>query len=108
MIKIFRVISFLEGTSYILLLFVAVPLKYYADNPQLVELLGMPHGLLFVTYVVLSISNSRIFKWSVTTRFPYIQMEWTAESFKEASKTFQILIASLLPFGTYYIDKKYF
>jgi integral membrane protein len=89
MIKIFRVISFLEGTSYILLLFVAVPLKYYADNPQLVKLLGMPHGLLFVTYVIMSIINSRLFKWN-------------------ASKTFQILISSILPFGTYYIDRKYF
>lgn len=89
MINLFRIVGYLEGASYILLLFVAVPVKYYADNPQLVKLLGMPHGLLFVTYVVMSIINSRVFKWS-------------------ASKTFQILISSIIPFGTYYIDKKYF
>ena len=108
MIKLFRIVGYLEGTSYVLLLFVAVPIKYYADDPQLVKLLGMPHGLLFVTYVVLSIINSRILKWNAIAKYPYIQMEWTAESFKEASKTFQILISSILPFGTYYIDKKYF
>ena len=89
MINLFRIVGYLEGASYILLLFVAVPVKYYADNPQLVKLLGMPHGLLFVTYVVMSIINSRVFKWST-------------------SKTFQILISSIIPFGTYYIDKKYF
>jgi len=42
----FRVVSFLEGTSYLLLLFVAVPIKYWMDDPQYVKLLGMPHGLL--------------------------------------------------------------
>ena len=89
MIKLFRIVGYLEGTSYILLLFVAVPVKYYADNPQLVKLLGMPHGLLFVTYVAMTIINSRVFKWSTI-------------------KTFQILISSIIPFGTYYIDKKYF
>jgi integral membrane protein len=89
MIKLFRIVGYLEGTSYVLLLFVAVPIKYYADDPQLVKLLGMPHGLLFVTYVIMSIINSRIFNWS-------------------DNKTFQILISSILPFGTYYIDKKYF
>jgi len=52
MIKVLRVISYLEGISYILLLFIAVPIKYYANDPSLVKLLGMPHGLLFVAYVI--------------------------------------------------------
>ena len=49
----FRVVSFLEGTSYLLLLFVAVPVKYWMNDPQYVKLLGMPHGLLFVGYILL-------------------------------------------------------
>ena len=55
MIKILRVISYLEGISYILLLFIAVPIKYYANDPSLVKLLGMPHGLLFVAFVIVSL-----------------------------------------------------
>jgi len=89
MIKLLRIVGYLEGTSYILLLFVAVPIKHYADDPQLVKLLGMPHGLLFISYIIITIINSRSFKWG-------------------RNKTFQIMISSIVPFGTYYIDKKYF
>lgn len=84
----FRVVSFLEGTSYILLLFVAVPVKYWMNDPQYVKLLGMPHGLLFVGYLVLAFLLKSEMKWSI--------------------KNFSvILLASILPFGTFYIDKKY-
>ncbi|MEN8777334.1 MAG: DUF3817 domain-containing protein, partial [Polaribacter sp.] len=41
----FRVVSFLEGISYLLLLFVAVPIKYFNGDDSYVKLLGMPHGL---------------------------------------------------------------
>ncbi len=86
--KLFRVVAFLEGVSYLLLLFVAVPIKYFGDDPQYVKMLGMPHGLLFVGYVVLAFLLKNEYKWN--------------------SKTFFIvLIASLLPFGTFYIDRKY-
>ncbi len=84
----FRIVSFLEGISYLLLLFVAVPIKYFAEDPSYVKMLGMPHGLLFVAYVVLAFILKPDLKW-----------DW---------KTFGIvLIASVLPFGTFYIDKKY-
>ncbi len=86
--KLFRVVAFLEGVSYLLLLFVAVPIKYFGDDPQYVKMLGKPHGLLFVGYVVLAFLLKNEYKWN--------------------SKTFFIvLIASLLPFGTFYIDRKY-
>ncbi len=52
--KIFRVVALLEGVSYLLLLFVAVPIKYFGDDPQYVKMLGMPHGLLFVGYIILA------------------------------------------------------
>ena len=50
----FRIVAFLEGVSYILLLFMAVPLKYWGGDEQYVKLLGMPHGLLFVGYIILA------------------------------------------------------
>ena len=89
MIKVFRIISYLEGISYILLLFIAVPIKYYANDPTLVKLLGMPHGLLFVAYVILSLVNSKKHDWNF-------------------SKTLVVLISSVIPFGTFYVDYKYF
>ena len=84
----FRVVSFLEGTSYLLLLFVAVPIKYWMNDPQYVKLLGMPHGLLFVGYIVLAFLLRSELNWSI--------------------KTFgAVLLASILPFGTFYVDKQY-
>jgi len=88
MVNIFRITAFLEGISYLLLLFVAVPIKYLNGDPQYVKLLGMPHGLLFVAYIVLAI--------------------WLKPDFKWSKKDFIIvLLASVIPFGTFYVEKKY-
>ena len=84
----FRIVSFLEGTSYLLLLFVAVPIKYFWDDPQYVKLLGMPHGLLFVAYLVLAYLIKD-------------DMQWKGRSLLE------VFLASIIPFGTFYVDKKY-
>ena len=84
----FRIISFLEGMSYILLLFIAVPLKYWGGDEQYVKLLGMPHGLLFVGYIILAFLMRKEERWNNT-------------------ELFIVLICSVLPFGTFYIDKKY-
>jgi len=53
--QLFRLISLLEGISYLLLLFIAVPIKYFGNDEFYVKLLGMPHGLLFMSYVVFAI-----------------------------------------------------
>ena len=88
MIKLFRIIGFLEGISYLLLLFIAVPLKYFGENEILVKTLGMPHGLLFIAYILMAFFIKPEFKWS--------------------NKDFAvILIASVVPFGTFYVDWKY-
>ena len=50
MIKIFRIVAFLEGMSYIIT-FIATPIKYLLDDPTYVKLLGIPHGIIFVIYV---------------------------------------------------------
>lgn len=58
------------------------------NDATFVELLGMPHGLLFVAYVALAIFLRSTYKWD--------------------NKTFGIiLLGSLIPFGTFYVDKKY-
>ncbi len=84
----FRIISFLEGTTYLLLLFIATPIKYFLDDPQYVKLLGMPHGLLFVAYIVIAYLIKG-------------DMQWKGRDFRI------VLLASIIPFGTFYIDKKY-
>ena len=86
--KIFRIVSVLEGGSYILLLFVATPIKYLQGNPEYVKLLGMPHGILFMLYIVLAFVIQKEMKWN--------------------NKTLGIvLLCSIIPFGTFYMDKKY-
>ncbi|WP_299015411.1 DUF3817 domain-containing protein [uncultured Polaribacter sp.] len=86
--KTFRIISFLEGVSYLLLLFIAVPIKYLQGDASYVKMLGMPHGLLFMLYIVFAIVIQKQMKWSF--------------------KTLAIVLAcSVIPFGTFYVDKKY-
>jgi len=87
-LKLLRVIALLEGLSYILLLFIAVPVKYVLEDPQFVKFLGKPHGLLFIAYVIIAIMISSDLKWSKNVLFV-------------------VLIASIIPFGAFYIDKKY-
>lgn len=86
--NIFRIVAFLEGVSYILLLFVATPIKYLTNDPQYVKLLGMPHGLLFIAYVILAFKLKNDYKWN--------KMDFGI-----------VLLASIVPFGTFYVDKKY-
>ncbi|QDO94983.1 DUF3817 domain-containing protein [Formosa sediminum] len=89
LLKTLRIVGFLEGISYILLLGIATPIKHFLHEPKYVKLLGMPHGLLFVAYVVLSILVGIELKWNKKTM-----------GF--------VLLASLIPFGTFIADKKYF
>jgi len=85
---IFRIIALLEGVSYILLMTVGLYFKYQLDDPTYVKLLGMPHGILFVIYIILSFLIKEDENWG--------------------NKDFGIIIlASILPFGTFYIDWKY-
>lgn len=88
LISVFRIIAFLEGVSYILLLGVAVPIKYMAHNPYYVKLLGMPHGILFIAYIILGLMVGSKLKWSNKTLFV-------------------VLLASIIPFGTFFVDRKY-
>lgn len=87
-LNIFRITALLEGVSYILLLFIATPVKYLLNDPQYVKLLGMPHGLLFIGYIIMAFMLKSELNWN--------NKQFTA-----------VLVASILPFGTFYIDRKY-
>jgi integral membrane protein len=86
--NVFRVISFLEGLSYVLLLFIATPIKYLANDPQYVKILGMPHGLLFMLYIILAFMLKQ-------------ENKWFKENFKK------VMVGSIIPFGTFYLDHKH-
>ena len=83
-----RIIGFLEGMSLLVLLFVAVPLKYYAGNPGMVKTLGPIHGALFLLFIFNTLSVGVEQKWQ----------------FKKT--TWKVLLACIIPFGTFYIDHK--
>lgn len=88
MIILFRLIAFLEGLSYLLLLFVASPLKHFYDDPYYVKLLGMPHGILFIGYLILAYLIKK-------------RMQWHKNVF------LIVLLSSIIPFGTFYVEYKY-
>lgn len=61
-----RLIGLLEGISYVLLVFIAMPLKYGADMPQMVSVVGMAHGILFVLYILAIGLAMRKYRWPMT------------------------------------------
>lgn len=62
--SLFRIVAVAEVISYLLLLVVAVPLKYFADEPAGVRILGPIHGILFVLYILLVVRRSSVERWS--------------------------------------------
>lgn len=86
MLNTLRLVAFLEGISLLLLFGLAMPIKYMLGEPLLVEIIGMAHGVLFLLYVGLVLGIQQTCKWSI-------------------KHTFMALVASFLPFGTFYMDK---
>lgn len=84
----FRITAILEGISYLMLFALGMPLKYLAEIPQPNKYIGYAHGFLFIAYVILAF----IF---------WMQKKW---GFK---RLIILIVASLLPFATFYIDAKY-
>ena len=82
----FRIINKIEGYSYLILLFVAMPLKYYAGIPMATKIVGMTHGLLVFAFIYQLISASE--------EVPFSTKEMMT-----------LGIASLIPFGSFYNDK---
>ena len=85
-IRTLRVIGILEGISYLVLLGIAMPLKYIYAIPEAVKFTGWAHGVLFMAYIPAVFSARKIMNWNFI---------WTGMA----------LAASLIPFGTFILDK---
>ncbi len=83
-----RVIAWMEGVSF-LLFGVSMPLKYGFDIPEPNYVIGMVHGILFMLYNLLILKHSKLKNWSIR-------------------EIIFLCFLSLVPFGTFYGDHKYF
>jgi integral membrane protein len=82
----FKWISLIEGLSFLILLGIAMPLKYMFDTPLAVTYVGWAHGILFILYIYTVFPTSQKLKW-------------------DFSRTFFALIASVLRFGPFIFDR---
>ncbi|HMR56208.1 MAG TPA: DUF3817 domain-containing protein [Cyclobacteriaceae bacterium] len=85
-LKIFRRVALAEGISFLLLLLIAMPLKYFFGFPLAVKLVGWAHGVLFIAYILLAFSVVSIMRWN-----------WF--------NTGIALAVSIIPAGTFWLDK---
>ncbi|MCY1018361.1 DUF3817 domain-containing protein [Pyxidicoccus sp. MSG2] len=83
----FRAVALLEGLSFILLLFVAMPLKYLAGLPLAVRVVGLAHGLLFVLFLFALMEVAIAYRWSLV-------------------RVVGAFVSSLVPFGTFVLDAR--
>lgn len=86
MLHLFRVTAVAEGVSYLLLFALSMPLKYWAGIREPNLYIGYAHGFLFLAYLVLAVVLWRERNWKL-------------------KKLFYLVLASLLPFGTFYVEK---
>ena len=83
----FRIIGFIEGISYLVLLFIAMPLKYMMGIAIATKIVGMIHGVLFIAFLILLMQAAQKHNFS-------------------SKDSIIFFIASLIPFGTFYTDKR--
>jgi integral membrane protein len=83
----FRWAAWLEGGSFLVLLFIAMPLKYWAGEPLAVRIVGMAHGVLFLAYLALLAQVA-------------IEHSWTK------ARVALAFVASLVPFGPFWFDSR--
>lgn len=83
----FRLISYIEGLSYLILLFIAMPIKYIGENPIPVKIVGMTHGILFVLFMIFLFESLKRYNW-------------------ENKFSLSLFIYSIIPFGSFIIEKK--
>ncbi|MCF6330265.1 MAG: DUF3817 domain-containing protein [Sulfurimonas sp.] len=86
-VKKFGLINTIEGYSYILLVFVAMPMKYLLEIPSAVKIVGMIHGVLFIIFCIFLVLAWNESKWSHKENIIFF-------------------IASLVPFGTFFTKSK--
>jgi integral membrane protein len=81
-----RLVSLFEGSSLVLLFCIAMPLKYFFASPQMVRVVGMAHGLLFISFVLALLTAAIELKFSLV-------------------KSLKIFALSFVPFGFLKIDQ---
>jgi len=86
-LKLFKVTAIAEGISYLALLFIAMPLKYFFYFPLAVKYTGWLHGILFMAYIVLLIACWLVYQWKFT-------------------RILLFFFASLMPFLPFWVEKK--
>lgn len=87
-VKSLRLIGIAEGFSFLILLLIAMPLKYWAGWPLAVKYVGWAHGLLFILYIIAVFAAIKAMNWG----------------FRDVAIA---LIASLLPAGTLVLDRRW-
>ena len=85
--RVFRMTALAEGISFLTLLFIAMPMKYFMGMPEVVRVVGSIHGVLFVLYVGLLAMLHFRQRWSFIF-------------------SLYALLASVIPFGTFMLDKQ--
>ena len=83
----FRVVSLVEGISYLVLLGIAMPLKYFVEIPAAVTVAGSLHGLFFCLYILALAQVTFVNRWSII-------------------RVIGAFIASLVPFGNFVLDRR--
>lgn len=84
----FRWLGRFEGMSFLVLLLIAMPLKYFAGYPQAVAVVGMAHGILFMLYLLAANYAATTCSWS--------KKVW-----------FYSYLAAVFPLGTFYFEKRF-
>jgi len=87
MITIYRKIALIEGLSYLILLFISMPLKYFFNIPEGVKYFGWIHGVLFLVFLIVLLLAAIKYRWNLKRIILY-------------------LIGSVLPFVPFILDKK--
>ena len=86
-IPLLRAAGLAEGVSFLLLLGLAMPLKYFAGMPQAVTVVGWAHGVLFVAFGAALLLTTVVAKWPL-------------------SRAALVFVAALLPFGPFVVDRR--
>ncbi len=85
-IRVSRMVALAEGVSFLILLGIAMPMKYFMGMPEVVRVVGSIHGILFLVYVGLLV------RLHVSQRWP-------------RRFSLYVFVASIIPFGTFLLDK---
>lgn len=84
---VYRVLAYTVGVGLVILVLIAVPLKYFADSPTLVTIVGPLHGFLYMAYLVAAVNLAFRSRWSPV-------------------KTVLVMLAGTIPFLSFVAERK--